>query len=132
MSTRNDLSGVWDGIFNYPRTLPSTAFAVTLRDLSERLVGETSEPSQDSHDHGTTLHALIHGQRSGGAVRFVKTYDDAERLHYTVVYNGTLNGDATEITGTWEIAGVWAGTFIMTRQVGIEVPAAVEVAETVR
>jgi hypothetical protein len=109
MGDRADLGGHWDGIYNYPRTLPPTAFTATLRDHGGAISGEISEPGREG-----TLFALIDGRRAGSSVTFVKFYDD----HHArpIRYAGTLNADATEITGTWNIPGDWSGTFIMVRQ----------------
>jgi hypothetical protein len=103
-----DLGGDWDGIFNYPRALPPTAFTATLRDHGGVLTGETSEAGREG-----MLFALIEGRREGSGVAFVKLYDDhhAKPIHYA----GTLNTDATEIAGTWRIPGDWSGTFMMRR-----------------
>lgn len=111
MGDAADLGGDWDGIFNYPRALPPTAFTATLRDHGGVLTGETSEPGREG-----TLFALIEGRREGSGVTFVKVYDDhhAKPIHYA----GTLNADATEITGTWHIPGDWSGTFMMMRRGG--------------
>lgn len=132
MSGADDLSGGWDGIYNYPRAMRPNAFTATLRDSAGLLAGETSEPSQDREDRGAILHALIEGSREGSAVRFVKTYDTASRAHYAIFYSGTVNGEGSEISGRWDIPGVWSGTFIMVRRVGDEETAQANIAETVR
>jgi hypothetical protein len=132
VSAADDLSGGWDGIYNYPRGHRPNAFAATMRDSHGLLAGEISEPSQEPHDRGAILHALLEGSREGSTVRFVKTYDDPSRAHYAIFYGGTVNGEGTEITGRWDIPGVWSGTFIMVRQVGDEERAEAEIAETVR
>jgi hypothetical protein len=132
VSGADDLSGGWDGIYNYPRAMRPNAFTATLRDSAGLLAGETSEPSQEREDRGVILHALIAGSREGSTVRFVKTYDAPSRAHYAVFYSGTVNGEGTEINGRWDIPGVWSGTFIMVRQVGDEAAAEAKIAETVR
>ncbi len=132
MSSADDLSGGWDGIYNYPRGMRPNAFTATLRDSGGLLAGEVSEPSQDPQDHGAILHALLEGSREGSAVRFVKTYDAPSRSHYAVIYTGTVNGEGTEISGRWDIPGVWSGTFIMVRHVGAEDAAETRVEEIVR
>ena len=132
MSAADDLSGAWDGIYNYPRGHRPNAFAATLRDAHGLLAGEISEPSQERGDRGAILHALLEGSREGSTVRFVKTYDDPSRAHYAIFYSGTVNGEGTEITGRWDIPGVWSGSFIMVRQVSDEERAEAKIAETVR
>jgi hypothetical protein len=104
-----DLSGVWHGTFNYPRTLPPENFVATLVDRGGSLAGETEETDGD----GRPCTGLIHGHRAGTAVSFVKTYDD--RHGWPIHYAGTLDADATEIAGTWRIDGQWSGSFVMVR-----------------
>ena len=119
-----DLGGDWDGIYNYPRLLPPIAFAATLRDHGGALSGESSETDREG-----TRFALIEGQRAGSSVTFTKSYDDGQAS--VVHYAGALNGDATEITGTWRIPGNWSGTFIMVRRPGEAEAVEREAAETV-
>jgi hypothetical protein len=128
VSGADDLSGGWDGIYNYPHTAPPTAFTATLRDAAGVIVGETTEPD----DRGGTRHALLDGARQGSAVHFVKSYDDQNRDYGSVRYSGTVNGEGTEITGRWDIPGAWSGTFIMVRHAGEAETAAIRAAETVR
>ena len=112
MSDASDLSGVWHGIFSYPRSLPPAEFVATLMEHDGALSGETEETDSD----GRRLTALLHGQRTGSSVNFVKTYDD--RHTHPVHYAGTLDPEATEIAGTWRIAGSWSGAFVMVRPAG--------------
>ena len=51
----------------------------------------------------------------GSAVRFVKTYDGSKPNYTTVVYEGTVSADATEIEGRWRIPRSWSGKFLMIR-----------------
>ena len=112
MSDARDLSGVWHGIFNYPRSLPPTNFVAKLVEHGGALAGETEEVDPQ----GQPLTALIHGDRNGSAVRFIKSYDD--RHTHAVHYTGALDPDGNEITGTWRIPGNWSGTFVMVRPAG--------------
>lgn len=124
MSAAPTLTGAWDGIFNYPHTLPPAAFAAVLREEGGDLSGETIEAGD-----GGTRHALLLGTRAGATVMFVKTYDD---WHQTPIrYAGALNDDATEITGRWTMPGDWAGTFIMVRKRNAEETIEEQVGETV-
>ena len=109
MSDARDLSGVWHGIFNYPRELPPTNFVATLVEHVGALAGEIEEIDSQ----GGPLTALIHGHRAGSAVSFVKSYDD--RHAHAVHYAGTLDPEGTEIAGIWRIPGNWSGTFVMVR-----------------
>jgi hypothetical protein len=51
----------------------------------------------------------------GDAVSFVKTYDGSNPNYRSVTYEGTVNGDATEIEGRWKIPRDWSGKFLMIR-----------------
>lgn len=115
MAGATDLSGDWDGIFNYPRLYRPTTFVATLREHDGAISGEITEPGQVGVSAGQTLSALIDGHRTGSTVRFIKTYDhQASPVHY----EGTLDADATEISGSWRIPGNWSGPFIMVRRTG--------------
>jgi hypothetical protein len=108
-----DLSGRWDGIFSYPRTLPPTHFTLDLRDVGGSLAGESHEEGQTRRTSGQTLHALIQGDRFGSAVEFTKIYDNAH--NHPVFYEGTVSDEGLEINGRWSIPGMWSGSFIMIR-----------------
>lgn len=125
----HDLSGAWVGIYNYPHSWPPTRFQATLHDADGRLTGETQE-----QDHGftagATLRALVEGRREGSAVTFVKIYEDQDFNPEFVRYEGNVQPGGDEISGRWEVPGVWAGTFIMTRESGAEEAIEDEVGET--
>lgn len=107
----HDLTGRWDGIYNYPRTRPPTGYVALLGDRDGALTGEIEEVSEA----GEPLAAVLDGERVGSQVRFTKRYDDVERAYYAVDYEGGLSAEGDEITGEWTIPGVWSGTFIMVR-----------------
>ncbi len=119
----HDLSGKWSGIFNYPHTEPPTAFEADIADLGGSIVGTVHEPNLYSNPPGALIAAAIDGHRDGRSVTFSKFYDASEGYDDMVVYTGTLNDEATEISGRWTIPGVWSGTFLMIR------PAAVVIVE---
>jgi hypothetical protein len=53
-----------------------------------------------------------------------ETYDRPDVFHQSpVLYDGALNGDATEIEGRWTIVKVWSGKFLMIRSPGQEAKA---------
>ncbi|MGI4731298.1 MAG: hypothetical protein ACRYFW_06075 [Janthinobacterium lividum] len=131
MSDPLDVTGAWEGIFNYPRAMPPGGFRADLREAAGAIAGETEERG-DGDEAGLTLHALVTGARSGTAVSFTKSYDDPARARHPVRYAGTIAPDGDEITGRWDIAGHWSGSFIMVRAARRAEPAAIEVAETVR
>jgi hypothetical protein len=126
-----DVSGLWDGIFNYPRLMPPNAFQAELRDTGGAISGETSERSDWNRKPNAILIALIEGRRIGQAISFTKFYDDVIRLK-PVHYEGTLSGDGNEITGTWSIPDSWSGTFIMVRRAAAGLAEERRIAEVVR
>jgi hypothetical protein len=110
------LTGVWQGIYDYPAGGgPTVPFTATLIEAGQSLSGSVHEPClmQDARDE--TLFATLAGSRHGSAVRFVKTYDGSNPNYGTVVYEGIVNGDATEIEGRWRIPRSWSGKFLMIR-----------------
>ena len=113
--TGRDLTGRWEGIFNYPRDLPPNGFVATLTERAGAITGGTEEVSDRPADAGAALPAVIEGERIGSAVRFTKRYDDRARAH-PVHYAGTLAPEGDEIVGEWTVPGVWSGSFIMIRQ----------------
>jgi len=130
-SANGSLSGEWDGIFNYPHHMPPNAFTAILRDEAGFLTGETTE-SGEVHGDPAVLHAWIEGRRSGDAAHFVKSYDAAVRACYVVQYAGTIAPDGNEISGRWDVPGVWSDTFIMVRKSGSAEAVEREAAETIR
>lgn len=122
-----NLTGVWSGRYFYPRELPPVSFVATLIETAASLTGMTHEPAAT----GTARYASLQGQRDGNAVSFIKTYDNAELQAYPIHYSGILNGDATEIEGTWQIHGSWSGKFLMIRSPGKVAAVTRKVAERV-
>jgi hypothetical protein len=124
-----NLTGVWSGRYFYPRELAPVSFVATLIETAASLTGMTHEPADPAT--GTVRYATLQGQRDGNAVSFVKTYDNARSDVLPIDYSGVLNGDATEIAGTWRIRGNWSGKFLMIREPGKVAAAARKVAERV-
>ncbi|HEX8525989.1 hypothetical protein [Allosphingosinicella sp.] len=126
-----DLSGRWNGIFNYPGPFPPVAFEAELRDQDGSITGMISEPDESPRGTAGTLHSIVDGSREGRSVSFSKMYEDEERMPEPVFYGGTVQPDGNEISGRWEIPGHWSGTFLMVRDPGAAETAAEEVAEEV-
>lgn len=110
-----DLSGAWTGIYNYPSSLPPNAFEAVLRESAGSIMGTMAERDDDPHGVATPLHSVVEGRRAGSLVTFAKMYEDADRMPDAVFYSGTIEPDANEISGRWDIPGHWSGTFLMVR-----------------
>ena len=113
-----NLTGVWHGLYTYPDGV-SVSFVATLIESGSSLSGSTHEPSVLGD--GQTVNATLSGSRQQSLITFVKTYTGA-RFFYrdSIDYNGTLNGDGTEIERRWSIRSVWSGKFLMIRSAGKE------------
>lgn len=113
-----NLTGVWNGLYSYSSGL-SVSFVATLIDSGRALSGAIHEPNVLKSGPGSTLHAILSGDRRARAIAFVKTYEEAgAHYYYPVSYDGTLNGDATEIEGRWRIGDGTSGKFLMIRAEG--------------
>ena len=110
----SDLSGHWDGTYAYPSALQPIPFHLELRDSGGGLAGEVIEPAPDYLPPGEMV-AVITGIREGSSVRFTKIYDSLEHFLDPVLYEGVVDDEECEISGTWTIGPGWSGTFVMTR-----------------
>jgi len=115
MDADQSLTGVWDGLYSYPRRLPHNPFTAVIIDSGGALNGSVHEVSLSGRSQGDTLTALISGSRSGTQVHFTKLYDPGKHHGKPITYEGVINADATEIEGTWTIQGSWSGKFLMIR-----------------
>lgn len=111
----DNLTGVWEGLFNWPIRRPPTSFTAVLIETGGSLTGSVHEIVQGGPFDGRELTAMIAGVRSGASVRFTKTYEAQPARFMPVVYDGALNAEATEIDGTWTIKGRMSGPFLMMR-----------------
>jgi hypothetical protein len=122
------LTGIWQGLYSYSDDNEGAPFVATLMDLGGTITGTTHEPCPN----GTSPHGLafaeVAGRREGQRVTFAKTYDGTGGLDHTVLYEGLLSSDGTEIEGTWTIPGEDTGRFMMIRGGGKKEGAALEMA----
>jgi hypothetical protein len=118
-------------MFNYPGPFPPVGFEAELGDDGGSITGTIFESDDNPHGTGETLHSIVDGVRQGSAVTFSKMYEDDERMPEPVFYSGTVQPDGNEISGRWEIAGQWSGTFLMVRNPGAAESAEEEVGEEV-
>lgn len=113
-----NLSGVWHGVYSYANG-ESVSFVATLLQIGSDLSGTIAEPCTAGGDPRSTMVASLAGSRHASAVQFVKTYDGGNPYYsLPVAYEGTVNGDATEIEGRWTLRYAGAGTFLMIRAGG--------------
>ena len=115
MAQDENLTGVWEGLFNWPIRRPPTPFTAVLIDTGGTLSGSVHEVAQGGPFDGRELTAMIAGRRSGGSLRFTKSYEPGVARFAPVTYDGALNAEATEIDGTWTIKGRMSGPFLMMR-----------------
>jgi hypothetical protein len=109
------LTGLWNGLFSYPRRYDPTQFVAILIQSGSSLSGTTHESCAIEGIFGGVLYATLQGQRDGSVVTFVKTYDGTGGWTHSVKYEGVLNDVGTEIEGNWRVPGVWSGKFLMVR-----------------
>jgi hypothetical protein len=111
----DSLTGVWDGTFVQPNAGMVT-FLATLIESGGALGGNVIEPCIIPGCPLSTHNASIAGHRSGSAVSFVKRYEPPGYGYDTVLYEGSVNAEATEIDGRWKLPGTTlSGTFLMVR-----------------
>jgi len=125
----DNLTGVWQGLFTYPRFLRAGHFSATLIETASRISGSTGELYPFPPRKGETVLAMLDGVRSGSAVHFTKKYEGPEKPNHSVEYEGTIAADYLEIEGRWFIPGSWAGRFLMIRSGGRSVEVAREAFE---
>ena len=113
-----DLSGPWDGLYSYPRTLAPVSFVADLKETGGWLTGTTGEAAASGSATGQNLSATLQGRRSGSFVKFLKLYDGSVPGFDSVAYEGNVSADGTEIDGRWTAIGNWSGTFLMIRSQG--------------
>jgi hypothetical protein len=111
------LTGIWQGLYAYPRALAPVAFTATLLE-SGWLSGSMHEIAVGDDQIPVQVFATVLGRRTGYAVEFAKAYDGQKGWSHAVQYAGALSEDATEIQGRWSIPGVWSGKFLMIRPEG--------------
>jgi hypothetical protein len=126
-----DLTGVWNGLYSYPRAIEPVSFLTTLVETDSWLAGFIEEIASIGTMRGQTIAATVQGRRAGHAVTFLKTYDDLPQGYDTVHYAGDVNHNGSEIEGRWSIPGNWSGRFLMIRAGETEIALARDVAERV-
>ena len=126
----HDLSGVWSGVYRFPRLRPPVNFSATLNHAGEWLSGGIKEKALVG-GAPTVLTATVMGRCGGSEVTFMKTYDHPVAGFDAVSYRGSVDASGSEISGVWSIPGNWSGTFTMIRASGTEKAVERKIAETV-
>lgn len=121
--TEKSLTGVWHGLYTYPRELQPVYFMATLIQSGGHLSGTTHEAEKGEDGAPLALFAMIGGARSGASVVFSKTYDGSAGWTHDVAYDGRLDDAEDEIEGRWTIAPTaerpgLSGRFMMMRSSG--------------
>ncbi|HEY9217507.1 MAG TPA: hypothetical protein VIO94_05610 [Phenylobacterium sp.] len=122
------LTGIWQGLYSYGHELEDSPFVATLLELGGAISGTTHEPCPTGSSSCGLAFAEVVGRREGRNVSFAKTYDGTSGLDHTVLYEGQLSADGTEIEGEWTIPGEASGRFMMIRGGGRKEGAALEMA----
>jgi hypothetical protein len=112
------LTGIWHGLYSYPRFLEPVYFVATLISQSNSVFGTTHEAIDGRSGAPLQLFASIEGTRTDTTISFNKRYDGTNNWSHIVDYQGMLSADADEIEGEWSIAGNWSGRFLMMRKPG--------------
>jgi hypothetical protein len=115
---KQSLTGVWHGLYSYPRYLEPVYFVATLIHGGTMVSGSIQEAEVGRHGAPLSYFAYVSGSKHENAVTFTKTYDGSGGRDHAVQYDGLINGDATEIEGTWSIQNDWGGRFLMIRSPG--------------
>ena len=110
-----DLTGVWLGLYSYPRALEPVSFMATLIDTAGAISGSSHEAYKPPRGQAYTAFAMLCGHRNRRAIDFVKTYEEGNPHNRPIKYEGTVRDDGSEIEGTWTIRLTWSGRFLMTR-----------------
>ncbi len=110
-----DITGEWQGFFNYPARLgPSTPFVANLIENGGSFSGSIIEPSTGLLV-SKTIDAVVVGIRSDFQIDFTKTYLIAEPDYENPVdYVGALTANGLVISGVWSLLDL-NGTFEMHR-----------------
>jgi hypothetical protein len=110
-----NLTGAWFGVYHYAYAAEaSVRFIAALNDSDGQISGSISEPNSIGGS-SDLLNAIVHGNRLGKAVEFVKAYDGASDAAHAVQYEGVLAEGGELIHGFWTLDGM-SGAFEMTRR----------------
>jgi hypothetical protein len=120
MAQKKPLTGVWQGLYSYPRFYDPVYFVATLIAFGETFSGNTHEAAEGRLGAPLQSFAHIDGSIAGQDISFRKTYDGTAGRDHVILYEGTLASDGMEIEGTWSIPEQWSGRFLMIRNAGAD------------
>jgi hypothetical protein len=109
------LTGVWLGLYSYPRQLEPVSFTATLIETSGAISDSTHETPRQGKAAARTIFATRSGRRNDSAAQFTKTYDDGIPHEHSINYDGMITDDGAEIEGRRSIPRMWSGRFLMIR-----------------
>jgi hypothetical protein len=115
---QNALTGIWHGLYSYPRHLEPVYFVATLVSHGQGFGGSIHEAVDGHSGAPLQLFASVEGTSDGTTVSFTKRYHGNIDGYHTVSYQGFLSADGLEIDGEWSIGGDWTGRFLMIRNPG--------------
>ncbi len=99
----------WHGSYFFNDGRPPGSFRMEVRVANGTFEGQTDNEVMLNQSQ----HALVtSGRISGRRVSWLKTYDGRHGADNTVQYQGELNLNGSEITGTWTTQGI-SGTFVI-------------------
>lgn len=104
MDAKASLTGIWHGLYTYASQPEPVYFVATLIHSGSLLMGTTHESAEGRAGAPLTLFAAIDGNADHDIITFTKTYDGSSGWNHTVGYEGLLNGERSEIEGSWVIA----------------------------
>jgi hypothetical protein len=119
MAKDRNLTGVWNGLYSYPKYLEPVFFVATLISHGDHFSGSTHEAVEGRSGAPLTLFASVDGVLDEGLVSFRKTYDGAGGWSHSLMYFGMLSADRNEIEGQWVLPAGWSGRFMMIRRTGV-------------
>jgi hypothetical protein len=119
MTRRASLTDVWQGLYSYREGASPVHFVATLVSAGNGFGGMTHETVKGSRGEPLSVFASVDGNLAGSTVTFRKDYDGTGGWRHSVLYEGAINADRTEIEGRWVLPAGFSGRFLMIRSAGV-------------
>jgi hypothetical protein len=116
---RTNLTGIWHGLYSYPKYLDPVYFVATIISYGSSFSGTNHEAAEGWANAPLELFASLDGSVAAAVVSFTKQYDGTGGWVHAVSYAGDLRDDDNEISGRWQVSGAWSGPFMMLRGTGV-------------